>query len=76
MMIMIMIINAPAETVALVKARAFARKRLQQETSGTDLLQTEARASAPSALQLKQQPQPWAARSVLKLSSKRCSWSR
>lgn len=58
MMIMIMIINAPAETVALVKARAFTRKRLQQEASGTDLLQTEARASAPSALQLKQQPQP------------------
>lgn len=58
MMIMIMIINAPAETVALAKARAFTRKRLQQEASGTDLLQTEARASAPSALQLKQQPQP------------------
>lgn len=58
MMIMIMIINAPAETVALVKARAFTRKRLRQEASGTDLLQTEARASAPSALQLKQQPQP------------------
>lgn len=58
MMMMIMIINAPAETVALVKARAFTRKRLQQEASGTDLLQTEARASAPSALQLKQQPQP------------------
>lgn len=58
MMIMIMIINAPAETVALVKARAFTRKRMQQEASGTDLLQTEARASAPSALQLKQQPQP------------------
>lgn len=57
-MIMIMIINAPAETVALAKARAFTRKRLQQEASGTDLLQTEARASAPSALQLKQQPQP------------------
>ena len=55
---MIMIINAPAETVALAKARAFTRKRLQQEASGTDLLQTVARASAPSALQLKQQPQP------------------
>ena len=51
-MIMIMIINAPAETVALAKARAFTRKRLQQEASGTDLLQTEARASAPSALRL------------------------
>ena len=57
-MIMIMIINAPAETVALAKARVFTRKRLQQEASGTDLLQTVARASAPSALQLKQQPQP------------------
>ena len=52
MMMMIMIINAPAETVALAKARAFTRKRLQQEASGTDLLQTEARASAPSALRL------------------------
>lgn len=51
-MIMIMIINAPAETVALAKARAFTRKRLQQEASGTDLLQTEARASAPSTLRL------------------------
>lgn len=55
---MIMIINAPAETVALAKARAFTRKRLQQDASATDLLQTEARASAPSALQLQQQPQP------------------
>lgn len=51
-MIMNMIINAPSETVALAKARAFTRKRLQQEASGTDLLQTEARASAPSALRL------------------------
>ena len=48
MMIMIMIINAPAKTVA----RAFTRKQLQQEASDTDLLQTEARASAPSALRL------------------------
>ena len=55
---MIMIINAPAEPVALAKARAFTRKRLQQDASATDLLQTEARASAPSALQLQQQPQP------------------
>ena len=51
-MIMIMIINAPAETVALAKTRAFTRRRLQQEASGTDLLQTEERASAPSALRL------------------------
>jgi len=57
MIMMIMIINAPAETVALAKARAFTRKRLQQEASRTDLLQTEARDSAPSALQLQQQPQ-------------------
>ena len=51
-MMMIRIINAPAETVALAKARAFTRRRLQQEGSGTDLLQTEARASAASALRL------------------------
>ena len=48
MMIIIMTINAPAETVASAKARAFTRKRLQQEACGTDLLQTEAPASAPT----------------------------
>ena len=51
-MMMIRIINASAETVASAKAQAFFRKRLQQEACGTDLLQTEARASAPSALRL------------------------
>ena len=52
MMMIIMIINA------LAKVRAFTGKQLQQEASGTDLLQTEAQASAPLALQLQQQSQP------------------